>query len=121
MGVLCKKYHSPLSLKDMCSPTNPLDLLKRCSNMRYRGRWEIILEVLEATGRGAKKTHIMQKANLNYLRASMLLEELSSRGLIVKDGDADGETIYKLTEKGKSTLNSGRIWKMNFSEKHTKK
>jgi predicted transcriptional regulator len=85
--------------------------------VRYRGRWEIILEVLEATGRGAKKTHIMQKANLNYLRASMLLEDLSSRGLIFKDGDADGGTLYKLTEKGKIALNSGRIWKMNLSKK----
>jgi predicted transcriptional regulator len=82
--------------------------------MRYRGRWEIILEVLEAAGKGAKKTHIMQKANLNYLRASMLLEELSSWGLIVKDGNANGGTLYKLTEKGKIALNSGRIWKTNF-------
>lgn len=85
--------------------------------IHYRGRWEIILDVLEAAGKGAKKTHIMQKANLNYLRASMLLEDLSSRGLIFKDGDANGGTLYKLTEKGKTALNAGRILKTNFSKK----
>lgn len=83
----------------------------------YRGRWEIIVDVLEATRGGAKKTHIMHRANLNYLRVSRLLDYLLSRGLIAEEEDLDGGVLYRLTQEGMSTLKLGRAWRMNLSKR----
>ena len=59
------------------------------------------MEVLEGAQGGAKKTHIMHRANLNYLRVSRLLDDLSSRGLIAEEEDPDGGVLYQLTEEGR--------------------
>lgn len=83
----------------------------------YRGRWEIVLDVLEAIQGGAKKTHIMHRANLNHMRVSRLLDYLLTRGLIAEDEDPDGGVLYRLTEEGRSTLKAGWVWRMNLSKR----
>ena len=54
------------------------------------------MEILRAALDGAKKTHIVYRANLNFEVASKYLDLLQEKGLIEQQGN-----IYVTTEKGK--------------------
>ena len=70
----------------------------------YRGRMEIVLEILRAALRGAKKTHIMYRANLNYVSFNKYFPALLEEGLMVKADDPDGFVLYRTSEKGRVLL-----------------
>jgi predicted transcriptional regulator len=65
----------------------------------YRGRLEIIADILNATGSGAKKTRIMYLANLSYKLLEKYLGETVKVGLVFFNRDC-----YEVTEKGRSFI-----------------
>lgn len=54
------------------------------------------MEILRAASEGAKKTHIVYRANLNFEVANRYLDLLKEKGLIEQKGN-----LYVTTEKGK--------------------
>ena len=66
---------------------------------KYRSRLQIIADVLSATEKGAKKTHIMYQANLSYKLLTLYLNRVLEAELI-----RTVEGSYEITEKGRSFL-----------------
>ncbi len=65
----------------------------------YRGRLQIIADVLSIVKNGAKKTQIMYGANLSYRVFSRYLTDVLDAGLVSFGGDC-----YNLTQKGQEFL-----------------
>ena len=83
----------------------------------YRSRFDIIVDILKAASGGAKKTHIMQRANLNPLMFKNYFPGLLRNGLIVEDDDPDGGSLYRLTVEGAAWLKTCRALREKFREK----
>ena len=67
---------------------------------KYRTKLQIIAEILEIVREGAKKTHIMYKANLSYKLLCKYLDEVLDCGLVrVSHDDA-----YLVAPKGEKFL-----------------
>jgi predicted transcriptional regulator len=80
---------------------------------KYRSSLEIIADILNAVGDGAKKTRIMYFANLSYKLLGKYLKKTMDAGLVSSDEDH-----YEVTEKGQTFLErfkdfSGRYSKIN--------
>jgi predicted transcriptional regulator len=60
-----------------------------------RNRLEALNAILTTSAEGVKKTHIMYRANLSHQQLEKFLEFLTSKGLIMKEGD-----YYNTTSKG---------------------
>jgi predicted transcriptional regulator len=73
-----------------------------------RERGEIVTAILEGALGGAKKTHIMHRANLNHRMVDKYIQMLLDAGLIAKCNDPDRGVLYKTTEKGRDFLRLGR-------------
>ena len=71
------------------------------NRMRHRSEEEIVADILSVVLDGAKKTHIMYQANLNYHLTKKYLGRLMERGLIKHDR---AERIYMLTSVGRRFL-----------------
>mgnify|MGYP002395611715 CR=1 FL=1 len=67
--------------------------------VKYRRRFEIIADILNAADTGAKKTRIMYVANLSYRLLEKYLEETLKVGLIRLNNNG-----YGVTEKGRTFL-----------------
>lgn len=67
--------------------------------VKYRRRFEIIADIVNVAGTGAKKTRIMYFANLSHKLLEKYLEEALKVGLIHFDSDS-----YRATEKGQIFL-----------------
>jgi predicted transcriptional regulator len=67
---------------------------------KYRGRLQIIADILSVVRNGAKKTHVMYQANLSYTLLSRYLTEVLESGLV----SCDNEDRYNLTRRGKNFL-----------------
>ena len=67
----------------------------------YRGRLDIIADILNVASRDAKKTQIMYQANLSYKVLQRYLAEIGHAQLIRFE---DGRRCYSLTEKGREFL-----------------
>jgi len=75
-------------------------------NWRRRGRVEILADILTATVDGARGTHIMYKANINFAQRKRYLTEALNAGLIgVK---VRSPLVYLTTEKGHEWLKNYR-------------
>ena len=61
-----------------------------------RSGLDICADILEIARMGAKKTHIVYKANLNFRIVERYLRWLMERGLLRKKG----ERLYVTTEEG---------------------
>ena len=75
--------------------------------MGRRSRVEVIIDILSEALKGANKTRIIYRANLNFLRFERYFGELLSSGLIVvvdNPGVCSGGVVYQTTEKGKELL-----------------
>ncbi len=74
-----------------------------------RGRWEIILDILRAISEGGsvvKKTHIMQKAYLDWRSFQKYFHFLLEHGFVGSDKPGGSESKgYYLTERGRDLLN----------------
>ena len=71
---------------------------------RRRGKVEIITEILNVR-KPAKKTQIMYECNLSFRQLKDYLRFVSGRGL-VRANAGDGAVTYKITDAGRSFLNS---------------
>jgi predicted transcriptional regulator len=69
--------------------------------MKYRGRTEIVSNILNAANGGTTKTKIMYKAFLSYTQLKEYLSVLIENNLIEYIG---GTHIFKTTEKGLNFL-----------------
>jgi predicted transcriptional regulator len=69
--------------------------------MKYRGRTEILGNILDAANGGATKTKIMYKAFLSYDQLKEYLSVLIENNLIEY---LDGTRTFKTTEKGLNFL-----------------
>jgi len=75
--------------------------------LRRRSRAEVIVDILSEAMKGANKTRIMYRANLNFLRFERYFGELLAKGLIVvvdNPGVYSGGVVYQTTEKGRELL-----------------
>lgn len=73
---------------------------------KRRGRVEILADILRAASNGARGTHIMYRANLNFAQRKKYLSEALNAGLIgVK---VKSPLVYVTTEKGHEWLRNYR-------------
>jgi len=68
---------------------------------KYRDRLQIIADMLYTARNGAKKTQILNKANLSYRLLGRYLREVLDAGLV----KSENGTSYVLTTKGETFLN----------------
>ena len=64
---------------------------------------EILADILRVAMDGAKKSHIVYQANLNFEVAKRYLKRLHEAGLIILP--SDGSRLFKTTPKGVEYLN----------------
>jgi predicted transcriptional regulator len=67
----------------------------------YRGRLDIIADILHVVSQNAKKTQIMYQANLSYKVLTKYLTEVSEASLIDFENE---KRCYMLTAKGREFL-----------------
>jgi len=72
---------------------------------KYRDKLEIVYDILLAVSDGARKTHIMYKANLSYKLLVSYLEEMINCELVCLDNG-----LYILTEGGKEFLSKAKLY-----------
>ena len=75
-----------------------------------RGKLEIMADVLSAARKGARKTEIVYKANLNFNRVERYLLHLEENGLIENTG-----ALYTTTDKGRKFLHDFQQMKSRFA------
>jgi len=76
-----------------------------------RSRTEVIIDILSEALRGANKTRIMYRANLNFLRFDRYFGRLLDAGLVeVVDnpGEESGGVVYRTSVKGRELLETLR-------------
>lgn len=73
---------------------------------RRRGRVEILADILSAAIDGARGTHIMYRANINFAQRKKYLAEALSAGLI--EVRVRSPLVYVTTEKGHEWLRAYR-------------
>jgi predicted transcriptional regulator len=73
-----------------------------------RSRVEVIVDILSESLEGTNKTRIMYRANLNSSRFNRYLSEMLERGLLVEGSGVGGGVVYRVTEKGRSLLETLR-------------
>ena len=71
----------------------------------YRGRFDIMADILRVVSSEPKKTHIMNQANLSYSELQRYLSKLIKTSLI---SFKSAENSYVLTQKGHEFLNKYR-------------
>lgn len=70
-----------------------------------RSRIEVIKDILSEARKGANKTRIMYRCNLNFVCFNRYFKELIEKELMFEVGsNPDGVKIYKTSEKGLSLL-----------------
>jgi len=75
-------------------------------NWQRRGRVEILADILKAAIEGARGTHIMYKANLNFIQRKKYLTDALNAGLI--GVRVRSPLVYVTTEKGHEWLKDYR-------------
>ena len=69
--------------------------------VNYRGRLDIIADILRVVRQSAKKTHIMYQANLSYKVLQRYLRNIMAASLVSFEEE---EQCYSLTRKGQEFL-----------------
>jgi predicted transcriptional regulator len=72
-----------------------------CGNVR--GRTQIIADILHQCKENKRKSHVMQKANLNFDQVNHYLGDLQSKGLVEPSASKDSRT-YRTTDRGREFL-----------------
>lgn len=71
----------------------------------FRGRMDIIADILTVAAKGTKKTRIMYMCNLSYRQLGTYLNLLIKKGfLAVLDSEREKTATFKTTKKGTSFL-----------------
>lgn len=76
---------------------------------KKRSEIEILADILKVAESGAKKSHIVYKANLNFKIVGGYLNVLISSGLLT--GPEGRDNIFSTTEKGIGYLNHFEMFK----------
>ena len=77
----------------------------------YRGRLDIIADILSVASNEAKKTKIMYQANLSFKVLQKYLAEVIEASLVSFEGT---KQCYQLTDKGRKFLDAyDQYWKTN--------
>jgi predicted transcriptional regulator len=71
--------------------------------VNYRGRLDIIADILQVVSQNAKKTQIMYQANLSYKVLTKYLTEVNEASLVDFEYE---KQCYMLTAKGRAFLNA---------------
>ena len=79
--------------------------------VRYRKRLEIVADILDAVGDGAKKTRVMYTANLSYKLLGKYLTKTVEAGLVSSSNDS----YYEVTEKGRVFLERFKSFSSRYS------
>jgi predicted transcriptional regulator len=82
----------------------------------YRGKLDIIADILRVASRKPKKTQIMYQANLSFRVLQKYLKEISNASLICFE---DETQCYALTSKGKEFLDA--YLKYSKTNRHAEK
>ena len=70
-------------------------------NERHRSKVDIVYDILaSAMGAGAKKTHILYRANISSTQVENYFSALLAHHLLEKAQDIDGNSVYRTTGKG---------------------
>lgn len=75
--------------------------LKGEERKKRRGGLQILVRILVIALRGARKTEIVYRANLNFNLGKKYLDFLLAKGLITRDSPNGTRKIYRTTRKGK--------------------
>ena len=68
---------------------------------RHRSKVDIVYDILvSATGSGAKKTHILYKANISSTQVENYFSALLAHNLLDHGQDNEGNRVFRTTEKG---------------------
>jgi predicted transcriptional regulator len=68
---------------------------------RHRSKVDIVYDILvSAMGAGAKKTHILYKANISSTQVENYFSALLAHNLLERAIDIDGNNIFRTTGKG---------------------
>jgi predicted transcriptional regulator len=70
---------------------------------RKRSTFEISADILKVAMGGAKKSHIVYQANLNFTIIKDYLTDLTRSGLLT--GPMNGSKLYTTTDKGIAFIN----------------
>jgi len=70
-------------------------------NQKNRNRYDIIKDILNVCKNGARKSHIVYRANLNFTIVMGYLETLLAKGLLI----IEKNTWYYTTDKGLARYN----------------
>lgn len=73
------------------------------SSSKVRGRTQIVADILYQCKENKRKSHVMQKANLNFDQVNHYLGDLQSRGLVEPSFTEDSRT-YRTTDRGREFL-----------------
>jgi predicted transcriptional regulator len=79
--------------------------------VKYRGRLEIIVDILNVAREGARKTKIMYVANLSYRLLEKYLEETVRLGFMCFN-----DYHYEVTEKGRTFLEKYSDFSSRYSK-----
>jgi len=71
--------------------------------MKRRNNVEIMAEILRIARKGARKTHIVYGANINFKLLHEYLDELEKAGLVVNHTEKGG--LIETTERGNQCIN----------------
>ena len=82
----------------------------------YRGRLDIIADILNVASRNARKTQIMYQANLSYSVMQRYLAEITGAQLVCFENE---KQCYSLTDKGRNFLEAYE--KYSKTNKHVAK
>jgi predicted transcriptional regulator len=83
--------------------------------MRYRKSLEIVADILDAVGDGAKKTRVMYIANLSYKLLEKYLGKTVEAGLV-----SFNNGHYEVTEKGQVFLERFKSFSSRYSKLESK-
>ncbi len=76
----------------------------------HRGRFDIIADILDASGGGVKRTYLMYHCNLSFSQLKQYSHFLLSKGLIrlVVQNQNSSFGLFEATDKGKEFLRAYR-------------
>jgi len=81
---------------------------QRGKALRKRGWVAITIDILGATLTPEKKMRIMYRANLNFERFNRYFYDLLRKGFIEEVNDPDRRSLYRISERGKTLLETLR-------------
>lgn len=68
---------------------------------RHRSKVDIVYDILvSAMGAGAKKTHILYRANISSTQVDGYFSALLAHNLLERAHDLDGNNVFRTTAKG---------------------